>query len=268
MYTLRFFSLKCSLFHNSNLFGSCIILILYTKCAKIKKNNSGAKRLRTAGLSYSGISFAIYEALEKSGYGKWTTCIILNFTVRWVALSVWDLWWMQWHWLTFVSVLFGFPPICVIPPMLHTRISFTYPRRYVVLVIDKVSLDKTLVICYSGPGLNSWRPVVFVKFFRGFTQFLQRNVGIVHQMRSHLLLPYTRTWQFIAHNHPTTELLSQSFNKAKMNKYVLSNVWQIIGFASFEPRIFWISLPTVQVPTFLRTCLFYFEIATEADFRP
>ena len=45
LYTLRFFSSKCSLFHNSNLFGSCIIHILYTECAKIKKNNSGAKRL-------------------------------------------------------------------------------------------------------------------------------------------------------------------------------------------------------------------------------
>ena len=43
-YNLRFFSSKCSLFHNSNVFGSCIIHILYTGCAKIKKN-SGAKRL-------------------------------------------------------------------------------------------------------------------------------------------------------------------------------------------------------------------------------
>jgi len=33
------------LFHNSNVFGSCIIHILYTGCVKIKKNNSGAKRL-------------------------------------------------------------------------------------------------------------------------------------------------------------------------------------------------------------------------------
>jgi len=32
-------------FHNSNVFGSCIIHILYTGCDKIKKNNSGAKRL-------------------------------------------------------------------------------------------------------------------------------------------------------------------------------------------------------------------------------
>jgi len=41
-----FFSSKCSLFHNSIVFGSCFIYILYTGYAKLKKNNSGAKRLR------------------------------------------------------------------------------------------------------------------------------------------------------------------------------------------------------------------------------
>jgi len=45
VYTLRFLSSKRSLFHNSNVFGSCIIHILYTGCAEIKNNNSGAKRL-------------------------------------------------------------------------------------------------------------------------------------------------------------------------------------------------------------------------------
>ena len=45
VYTPRFFSSKCSLFHNSNVFGSCIIHILYIGRAKIKKNNYGAKRL-------------------------------------------------------------------------------------------------------------------------------------------------------------------------------------------------------------------------------
>jgi len=44
IYSPFFFSSKCS-FHNSNVFGSCIIHILYTGCAKIFKNNSGAKRL-------------------------------------------------------------------------------------------------------------------------------------------------------------------------------------------------------------------------------
>jgi len=38
LYTLRFFfSSKCRLFHNANLFGSCIIHNLHTGCAKIKK---------------------------------------------------------------------------------------------------------------------------------------------------------------------------------------------------------------------------------------
>ena len=32
-----FLSSECSLFHNSNIFGSSIIHILYTGCAKIKK---------------------------------------------------------------------------------------------------------------------------------------------------------------------------------------------------------------------------------------
>ena len=57
LYTLRFFSSKCNLFHNANLFGSCIIHILYTGCAKIKKkNNSGAKGLIAKTLSSVGIA--------------------------------------------------------------------------------------------------------------------------------------------------------------------------------------------------------------------
>jgi len=48
-----FFSWKCSLFHNANLFDSCIIQILYTGCAKIKKNNSGAKGSFNSCLQYS-----------------------------------------------------------------------------------------------------------------------------------------------------------------------------------------------------------------------
>ena len=38
VYTIRFsLSSKCNLFHNSNVFGSGVIHILYTGCAKIKK---------------------------------------------------------------------------------------------------------------------------------------------------------------------------------------------------------------------------------------
>jgi hypothetical protein len=46
LYSPFFFSSKCSLFHNANLFGSCIIHILYTECGEIKKNNSGSKGLK------------------------------------------------------------------------------------------------------------------------------------------------------------------------------------------------------------------------------
>ena len=37
LYSPFFLSSKCSLFHNANLFGFCIIHILYTGCSKIKK---------------------------------------------------------------------------------------------------------------------------------------------------------------------------------------------------------------------------------------
>ena len=53
VYTLCFSSSKCSLFHNSNVFGSCIIHILYTECAKIKKNNSVSKRLVAHNCTHS-----------------------------------------------------------------------------------------------------------------------------------------------------------------------------------------------------------------------
>jgi len=50
IYSPFFFSSKCSLFHNSNVFGSCFIHILYTGCARIEKNNSDVKRLTTKHL--------------------------------------------------------------------------------------------------------------------------------------------------------------------------------------------------------------------------
>jgi hypothetical protein len=46
LHTLRlFFSSKLRLFNNATFFGSCIIRILHTGCAKIWMQNSGAKRL-------------------------------------------------------------------------------------------------------------------------------------------------------------------------------------------------------------------------------
>ena len=62
-----FFSSKCSLFHNANLFGPCIIHILYTGCAKIKKNNSGAKGLKE---SYRVCACVMVCDIETSTMGR------------------------------------------------------------------------------------------------------------------------------------------------------------------------------------------------------
>ena len=58
VYTLHFFSSKCSLFHNSSVFGSCIIHILYTGCAKIKKKKFRRQKVKEGhldGLQYKHI---------------------------------------------------------------------------------------------------------------------------------------------------------------------------------------------------------------------
>ena len=56
VYTL-FYS-KCSLFHSSNVFGSCIIHILYTGCAKIKKKIRRQK-VNVAIPQYKSIALAL-----------------------------------------------------------------------------------------------------------------------------------------------------------------------------------------------------------------
>ena len=63
VYTLRVFLFKIQFFHNSNVFGSCIIHILYTGCAKIKKINSGAKKLIGAAwyhVAYYFVKFLLW----------------------------------------------------------------------------------------------------------------------------------------------------------------------------------------------------------------
>ena len=52
VYSQFFSSSKCSFFDNSNVFGSCVIHILYTGCAKIKKK-SGAERLVESLIDFS-----------------------------------------------------------------------------------------------------------------------------------------------------------------------------------------------------------------------
>ena len=69
LHTVRFFlSSKCSLFHNSNIFGSCFIHILYTECAKIKKKKF---RRQTVNKHWLG----------NSNRKKLTCCILFSFLV-------------------------------------------------------------------------------------------------------------------------------------------------------------------------------------------
>ena len=67
IYSPFFFS-KCSLFHDSNVFGSCIIHILYTGCAEIKKNNYSAKRLNSKKKVVNFISGAQLCLVLKTGH--------------------------------------------------------------------------------------------------------------------------------------------------------------------------------------------------------
>ena len=73
LYTVRFFSPKCSLFHNANLFGSYIFHILYAGCAKIKKkNNSGAKGLMSHFIPR--IAYFLFSEGEVDGAGTLQSC--------------------------------------------------------------------------------------------------------------------------------------------------------------------------------------------------
>jgi len=69
LYSPFFFSSKCSLLHNANLFDSCIIHILYTGCAKIKKIFPAPK-----GLIYEVYNqLYVHQNVYTSGFNK-STC--------------------------------------------------------------------------------------------------------------------------------------------------------------------------------------------------
>jgi len=130
VYSPFFFSSKFSLFRNSNLFGSCIIHILFTECAKIKKNNSGAKRLHWDGHRFSGkemmrteLHFGIFQNVwvifcEFSCFVRfWSlqSCSafevpLLKVTVTWQTAWVhyWPLRYHYWPLLTFSMRLRNF----------------------------------------------------------------------------------------------------------------------------------------------------------------
>ena len=71
VYSPFFSSSKCSLFHNSNVFGSCIIHILYTGCAKIYSTNISTEYFKHG--IYSPFFFSSKCSLFHNSFGS---CII------------------------------------------------------------------------------------------------------------------------------------------------------------------------------------------------
>jgi hypothetical protein len=68
VYILRFFpSSKCSLFHNSIVFGSCIIRILHTGCAKTKKKLSRVQKVKFARKIKFQYATARYRTTQREG---------------------------------------------------------------------------------------------------------------------------------------------------------------------------------------------------------
>jgi hypothetical protein len=100
VYTLRFFSSKCCLYHNSNVFGSCIIHILYTGCAIIKKKILRQKvnpftpneqyRYRTAPLTSKPFILYIYSTnigTEYFKHGLYSPFFYLQNSVCFIILT-------------------------------------------------------------------------------------------------------------------------------------------------------------------------------------
>jgi hypothetical protein len=80
LYILRFFfSSKCHLFHNATFFGSCIIHILHTGCAKIKK--TGTKGLMRRDVMADITDMDLRQSGEKSLVPRKEKC--LRFRTTW-----------------------------------------------------------------------------------------------------------------------------------------------------------------------------------------
>jgi len=80
-----FFPSRCSLFHNSNVFGSCVIYILYTVCAKIKKKQHSSSKCSlfyNSNLFGSCIIHILFTGVLKLKNNSGTKRLNMVYTLR------------------------------------------------------------------------------------------------------------------------------------------------------------------------------------------
>ena len=145
-----FFSSKCRLFHNATFFGSCIIHILHTGCAKIQMWNSGAKRLIVAyrtpipktchirivptygmAMQFNGVSWINSPSL----IANWTVrIIIINIIISFTASG--GFWPPR---ANVASDLYpGHPPANFYNPF---SLRLPLPRQYMWISVGHVLID-------------------------------------------------------------------------------------------------------------------------------
>jgi len=111
VYTARLFLFKMQLFYNSNVFSCCIIHILYTGCAKIKKNNSGAKRLITTSTKPTNFIFALRQMNVVHARGA-LICDVMSprrlYFSHWCLIITLLIWWEPSRCVPSISLLHFF----------------------------------------------------------------------------------------------------------------------------------------------------------------
>jgi len=150
-YTLRFFSSKCSLFHNSNVFGSCIIHIFFIQDVLKYKNNSGAKRLKSVAVSCpscphgdrtKGQAFVMCRSITY----RWRSRIVFIILISLIYFTNVSYIWMYLALFTIYQFMYG-------DPFLRTSRQFrpephkTYCKRAVISFIIKQKYPKDVIIC-------------------------------------------------------------------------------------------------------------------------
>jgi len=113
------------------------------------------------------------------------------------GLSMWNLCRTKWHWDRLFIEFFGFPPVSILPPILHLH-SFICHRCYVISVIDSVIKQTLLSLAQLCLWFISCRCRVPHTIERRSVRWLVCLLGQVHGTvaSSHRLT----SWELQKHN--------------------------------------------------------------------